>query len=105
MLSVLNWHGPSFVSSALPTADLPDFFLRWIDPAGAIVISIILIYLWGSSAIRKPLSFCRFCQIMLGLISKLAGELFLLSGVAAPKEIQQLVIYKAMTVRVFPRCV
>lgn len=48
----------------------------WIDPAGAIVISVGLIYLWGDSARR---------------------ELMLLCGIAAPKEIQQLVIYKAMT--------
>ncbi|CAK5284435.1 unnamed protein product [Mycena citricolor] len=47
----------------------------WIDPAGAMIISIALILLWGTT-IRK--------------------QFLLLAGISAPIEFQQLVIYKAM---------
>ncbi|KDE07238.1 hypothetical protein, variant [Microbotryum lychnidis-dioicae p1A1 Lamole] len=48
----------------------------WIDPSGALVISFVLILVWGRT-IYKLFSY--------------------LAGVAAPIEFQQLVIYKAMT--------
>ncbi|SCV74690.1 BQ2448_7719 [Microbotryum intermedium] len=48
----------------------------WIDPSGALVISFVLIFVWGRT-IYKHFSY--------------------LAGVAAPIEFQQLVIYKAMT--------
>ncbi|KAK7048202.1 cation diffusion facilitator [Favolaschia claudopus] len=47
----------------------------WIDPLGALLISLALIILWGRTLYRQFL---------------------LLAGVAAPIEFQQLVIYKAM---------
>lgn len=73
---------------------------RWIDPAGAIAISVILIYLWGGSALRSLRVSLRLPGFPRTLtFARRTGELFVLSGVAAPKEIQQLVIYKAMTVR------
>ncbi|KAJ7729646.1 CDF-like metal transporter [Mycena maculata] len=47
----------------------------WIDPVGALIISVVLIAVWGFTLRRQFL---------------------LLAGVAAPIEFQQLVIYKAM---------
>ncbi|KAF7365392.1 Cation diffusion facilitator [Mycena venus] len=47
----------------------------WIDPLGALLISVALIIVWGRTLYRQFL---------------------LLAGVAAPLEFQQLVIYKAM---------
>ncbi|KAJ7935456.1 cation efflux family-domain-containing protein [Mycena leptocephala] len=47
----------------------------WIDPLGALLISVALIIVWGRTLYRQFL---------------------LLAGVAAPIEFQQLVIYKAM---------
>ncbi|KAJ7672821.1 CDF-like metal transporter [Mycena rosella] len=47
----------------------------WIDPLGALIISLALIIVWGRTLYRQFL---------------------LLAGVAAPIEFQQLVIYKAM---------
>ncbi|KAJ7205918.1 CDF manganese transporter [Mycena haematopus] len=47
----------------------------WIDPLGALIISVALIIVWGRTLYRQFL---------------------LLAGVAAPMEFQQLVIYKAM---------
>ncbi|KAK4705217.1 hypothetical protein P7C70_g989, partial [Phenoliferia sp. Uapishka_3] len=63
-------------SFALITNALGAKIRWWIDPAGAIILSCILIYLWGSSALM---------------------ELNCLAGIGAPKDIQELVIYKAMT--------
>ncbi|KAL8279048.1 hypothetical protein RQP46_008506 [Phenoliferia psychrophenolica] len=61
---------------ALLTNSLGAKIRWWIDPAGAILMSAVLIYLWGSSAIM---------------------ELNCLAGIGAPKDVQELVIYKAMT--------
>jgi len=47
----------------------------WIDPVGALIISVALILVWGATLRRQFL---------------------LLAGIAAPVEFQQLVIYKAM---------
>ncbi|KAJ6509002.1 cation efflux family-domain-containing protein [Mycena sanguinolenta] len=47
----------------------------WIDPLGALLISVALIVVWGRTLYRQFL---------------------LLAGIAAPMEFQQLVIYKAM---------
>ncbi|KAF8208741.1 CDF manganese transporter [Mycena galopus ATCC 62051] len=47
----------------------------WIDPLGALIISVALIFVWGRTLHRQFL---------------------LLAGIAAPIEFQQLVIYKAM---------
>ncbi|KAF7346126.1 Cation diffusion facilitator [Mycena sanguinolenta] len=47
----------------------------WIDPLGALIISVALIIVWGRTLYRQFL---------------------LLAGIAAPMEFQQLVIYKAM---------
>ncbi|KAI5480698.1 cation diffusion facilitator [Pseudohyphozyma bogoriensis] len=63
-------------SFALVTNALGAKIAWWIDPAGAIVLSLVLIYLWGSSALM---------------------ELNCLAGIGAPKDIQELIIYKAMT--------
>ncbi|KAJ6512084.1 cation efflux family-domain-containing protein [Mycena vitilis] len=49
--------------------------LWWIDPLGALLISLALVVVWGRTLHRQYL---------------------LLAGVAAPMEFQQLVIYKAM---------
>ncbi|KAJ7645541.1 CDF-like metal transporter [Mycena polygramma] len=49
--------------------------LWWIDPLGALLISLALVVVWGRTLYRQYL---------------------LLAGVAAPMEFQQLVIYKAM---------
>ncbi|KAM0751634.1 hypothetical protein T439DRAFT_324824 [Meredithblackwellia eburnea MCA 4105] len=48
----------------------------WIDPMGALIISVVLIFVWGQT-----------CY----------GHFTFLAGKAAPIEFQQLVIYKAMT--------
>jgi len=48
----------------------------WIDPAGAALISVVLIFLWGQTC---------------------TTNFQLLAGIAAPEEFRQLVIYKAMT--------
>ncbi|KAJ7069982.1 hypothetical protein C8F01DRAFT_539487 [Mycena amicta] len=49
--------------------------LWWIDPLGALLISLALVFVWGRTIYKQFL---------------------LLAGIAAPLEFQQLVIYKAM---------
>ncbi|KAM0789804.1 hypothetical protein ACM66B_006656 [Microbotryomycetes sp. NB124-2] len=57
------------------TSSLGAKIAGWIDPAGALVISAILIYSWGSTSYRM---------------------FTYLAGIAAPPEFQRLVIYKVV---------